>query len=117
MHCMGELMEPMAKCRGFRCGLRTSWRAFATPAIMRSEPIAIRRSASSSLMLRAEAALAVGIHGLDDVADEAAVLRPPGFEAGLLVAAPDHRVGGVLDIRHLVAVDDFLVAGEIKHLG
>ena len=63
----------------------------------------------------AERAAAVGVHRLDDVADEGLVLRPVGREAGRLVAAPDDDVGGALDLLDLVAVDHPLVAGEVDH--
>ncbi len=50
MHCIGELIEPMPMCRGERYGARTPWRARATAAIMRSEPMAINRSTSERRM-------------------------------------------------------------------
>ncbi len=42
MHCIGELIEPIAVCPGFRYGARRPCRASLIAAIMRSEPIAIR---------------------------------------------------------------------------
>ena len=59
---------------------------------------------------------AYAAHRLHDVADERAVLRPVGDESRRLVAAPDDDVGRGLDLRHLVAVDHLLVAGEVEHL-
>jgi hypothetical protein len=54
--------------------------------------------------LLAEGAGGVGVHGLDDVADEGAVLGAARGEAGGLVAAPDDDVGGGLDVLDAVAV-------------
>ena len=65
----------------------------------------------------AQLALLIAQDGVDDVADMAAVLRPPRLEAGRLVAGPHHDVGRGLDLRHLVAVLHALVAGEVEHLG
>src|SRR5574337_882537 len=61
---------------------------------MRSEPMAMMRSASSMRMAGG----------------------PARLESGLLVAAPDDDVGRVLDVFDLVAVRHFLVPGEVEHL-
>jgi len=57
------------------------------------------------------------VHGLDDVAGKAAVLRAARGKAGRLVAAPDDDVGGGLDVLDAVAVGKVLVAGEVDDLG
>jgi len=44
MHCIGLLMEPIARCVGFRYRCRTPCRAAATAAIIWSEPMAMIRS-------------------------------------------------------------------------
>ena len=76
MHCIGELIEPIAACAGLRYGASTPCRARATAAIMRSEPIAMMRShVGERDRLRAELARRVRAHRLHDVADERAVLR------------------------------------------
>ena len=64
----------------------------------------------------AKPARGIGLHGLHDIADEAQILWPAGREAGQFIAAPDDDVGRRLDVLHLVAVDDFFVAGEVEHL-
>ncbi len=56
---------------------------------------------------------AVGDHRFHDVADEGAILHASGGEAGSFVADPHDEVGGFFDLFHFVAVDDFLVAGEV----
>src|ERR1051326_276686 len=45
MHCIGLLIEPIATCSSFRKSFNTLCLAWATAAIMRSEPIAMMRSA------------------------------------------------------------------------
>ena len=57
----------------------------------------------------------IGVHRLDDVADEGLVLRAVRSESRFLVAAPDNHVSGSLDLRDLVAVDHVFIAGKIKH--
>jgi DNA-directed RNA polymerase subunit beta' len=42
MHCIGELIEPIATWPGFRYGFKRPCRASLTAAIIRSDPIAIR---------------------------------------------------------------------------
>ena len=59
---------------------------------------------------------AIGRHGLHDVANEGLVLRPRGREARRFVAAPHDHVRGALDLLHLVAIAQRLVAGEVDHL-
>ena len=82
---------------------------------MPSEPITISRSTSlNGISDSSQIAAAVGHHGFHDVSDERFVLRPLGLKPGRFVAAPDHDVGGLLDLFHLVAVDDLLVAGEVN---
>src|SRR5207248_968472 len=46
MHCIGELMEPIALCFGLRKGLSSAWRAWATGAFIRCESVAMTRSAA-----------------------------------------------------------------------
>ncbi len=48
MHCIGELIEPIAVCPGFRYGASTPCRAAPTACIMRSEPMTIMWSACAS---------------------------------------------------------------------
>src|SRR6185312_9871944 len=57
----------------------------------------------------------VSAHRLDDVADERAILRTRRREARPFVAAPDHGIGGGLDVIDLVAIDDAPVTGEIEY--
>ena len=117
MHCIGELIEPIARCAGLRYGASTPCRARATAAIILSEPMAMMRSPSASAIGCApRSPRRVRAHRLDDVADERAVLRAVGREARRLVAAPDDDVGRGLDLGDLVAVDHLLVAGEVEHL-
>src|SRR5689334_5882476 len=63
----------------------------------------------------AELPRAIGIDRLHDIADEARIAGARGGEAGRLVAAPDHDIGGFLDLVLLVAILHALVAGEIEH--
>ena len=48
MHCIGELIDPIAVCPGFRYGASTPCRAAPTACIIRSEPMTIMWSASRS---------------------------------------------------------------------
>ena len=48
MHCIGELIDPTARCFRERYGASTECRADATAAIILSEPIAMMRSHSRS---------------------------------------------------------------------
>ena len=48
MHCIGELIEPIAVCPGRRYGASTPCRAAPTACIIRSEPMTIMCSASLS---------------------------------------------------------------------
>ncbi len=48
MHCIGELMLASARCPGFSTSLSTVCRAWATAAIIRSDPMTMMRSTSGS---------------------------------------------------------------------
>ena len=48
MHCIGELIEPIALWPGFSSGASTPCRAAPTACIIRSEPMTIMWSASAS---------------------------------------------------------------------
>ena len=63
----------------------------------------------------AELAVLVRQHRLHDVAAEMRVLRPPGRDRRADVGAPDHLIGGRLDLLALEQVLALLVAGEVDH--
>ena len=113
MHCMGELMEAIALCPGFRCCASMPSRVLDR----RHHAVGADRDHAVDLAERdrhvPERARAVGVERRDDVADEGLVARAVGAEARRLVAAPHDDVGGALDLLDLVAVDRALVAGEI----
>ena len=67
-------------------------------------------------LLWAKLAFGVSRHGLHDVAGEPPVIGAVGLESRRFVAAPDDDIGSGFDFGDLVAVDDFLVAGEVEHL-
>ena len=81
MHCIGELMLPMPRCRGSSIGRSTPRLASCTAAIIRSDPIAMMRRTSGRGFLLAQLPLAVGEHRLDDVAAEVRVARAPRRDA------------------------------------
>ena len=81
---------------------------------MPSDPITTSRStACSGISGFVQIAAPVRRHRFHDVADERLVLHPARRESRRFVAAPDHHVRRLLDLLHLVAVDDLLVAGEV----
>jgi hypothetical protein len=116
MHCIGELMEPMAR-GGLEVLLQDAVAGLGDGghhAVGADGDDAIGARERDRLL--AEGAGGVGLHALDEVADEGAVLRAAGGEAGGLVAAPDDDVGGGLDVLDAVAVGEVPIAGEVGHL-
>ena len=115
MHCIGELMLPMARCRASSSGARTPCRASRTAFIIRSVPMAMMRSTSREL---------------DDGLAELAPRRRPaspgrccrgtGGPAGgaarsrARVGAPDDLIGVALDVVALEEVLAAPVAGEVE---
>ena len=89
--------EPMTTSRS------TEWREISASA----------SAAGTAFAPGLEISAAVRRDRLDNVPDEGLVLHAARRETGSLVAAPDHDVGGLLDLLDLVAVDDLLIAGEI----
>src|SRR3972149_2600440 len=75
MHCIGELIEPIAKGCGFREGSRTAWRGRGTPPLPPPRNQAIRSDDDHAVggahvdRLRAEPSGGIGLHRLHDVAD------------------------------------------------
>ncbi len=115
MHCIGELIDPIADVRrrrstsAGRCGAPAR-----TASIMRSDPMQMIRSTSLQRDRRSPSLPArVCVHRLHDVADHAAVLRPARRDGRPLVDAPHHEVAGVLDGAALEQVAGPLVAGEV----
>ena len=117
MHCIGELIDAMARWSGLemRRQHRVAGRADRGHHPVRADGDHAVAGGERHRLL-AERARRVGDHRLHDVADERAVLRPRGGKSRRLVAAPDDRVGSGFDLGDLVPVDPLLVPGEIQHL-
>src|ERR1700730_16452610 len=73
----------------------------------------MKRDVWSVHWTRAEIFAAVRRDRFDNISDERLILHPAGRKSGSLVAAPHHDVGGLLDLLHLVAVDNLFIAREI----
>ncbi len=118
MHCIGELIEPIAKW----CGLRDTARARAWRAARHRRHHAVGADGDDAVRCRTAGSAARRAAPARRPAWPATMLptkaRSCGAsrrEARRLVAAPDDDVGGGLDLVDLVAVDDLLVAGEVEH--
>jgi hypothetical protein len=75
---------------------------------MRSLPMAMMRETTERRTSRPELALRVGDHRLDDVAAEVPVLGAARDDLDAGVGAPDHLIGGGLDVVRLKRSAPFL---------